>query len=99
MDEIMKNQCRTCGEWFLESDMINTDYRTYAQQGDLDEMVCEGCYDNSYGKCTECGAVRELIDLNGGVCDQEQIDHATGGDCAQNYNTYRELRHISNGQQ
>jgi formylmethanofuran dehydrogenase subunit E len=45
----MKEQCRTCGEWFDEDDMIQTDYRTYAQQGDLDEMVCEGCYDASYG--------------------------------------------------
>lgn len=70
-----KAQCRTCGAWGEASEMIDTDYRTYAQQDDPDESVCEGCYDG-YGTCTECGAVREMSDLKDGVCDIEQICHA-----------------------
>jgi len=77
----MKTQCRTCGEWFEEEEMFETDYRTYAQQGDPDEMVCEGCYDNNYGKCAECGAIREEADLikndkGEWVCNLEHVEHA-----------------------
>jgi len=76
----MKTQCRTCGEWFEEKEMLDTDYRTYAQQGEPDEMVCEGCYDNYYGRCSECRAIREETDLvkndkGEWVCNLEHIDH------------------------
>ena len=76
----MIEQCRTCGEWFEENEMLDTDYRTYAQQGEPDEMVCEGCYDNYYGRCRECRAIREMEDLvkndtGEWICNLEQIDH------------------------
>jgi len=70
----MKEQCRSCGEWFEEEEMFQTDYRTYFQQGDPDEMVCEGCYDSVYGKCKKCGEIREEVDLKNGVCDPDIFD-------------------------
>ena len=80
----MKEQCRTCGEWFKEEEMIDTDYRTYAQQGDLNEMVCEGCYDTAYGKCSKCGAIREGAHLVKN--DGEWVCNHTEGDWDCNYN-------------
>jgi hypothetical protein len=62
----MKEQCRSCGEWCEEEDMYETDYRTYNREEN--EMVCEGCFDNLYTKCSKCGAIREITDLEDGIC-------------------------------
>ncbi|MBU0959465.1 MAG: hypothetical protein KKB31_05970 [Nanoarchaeota archaeon] len=78
----MKEQCRTCGGWFDEDEMYDTDYNTYTSETDaklgLTEMVCEGCYNECYGKCSKCGEVRESGHLvrDGGsnwICNPELI--------------------------
>jgi formylmethanofuran dehydrogenase subunit E len=56
----MKQRCRTCGEWFLEKEMFETNYQTYS---DENEFICEGCYDNAYGKCAKCGEIIEAVSL------------------------------------
>ena len=66
----MKEQCRSCGEWYDENKMYETDYRN-------DEMVCEGCYDNYYAKCQKCGELREEIHLINGICDPDIFESCT----------------------
>ena len=71
-------QCRSCGGWFVEGEMFDTDYRTYVQKGDPDEMVCERCYDNYYAKCRKCGAIRlEVAHLKNGACDPDIFEDCT----------------------
>jgi len=78
-----KEQCRTCGKWFRVDEMIDTDYRTYCQKGDPDEMVCEACYNDAYGRCSQCGEAREEADLiktrDGWTCNLEHVEHGREG--------------------
>ena len=79
----MEEQCRTCGEWFPESEMFDTDYTTYNNAEDeklgLTEMVCAGCYDECYGRCSKCGEARVSADLvkdsdDRWICGPQLID-------------------------
>lgn len=74
----MKQQCRSCGDWFEECEMFETDYRTYSHEED--EMVCKACYDECYGRCSDCGAIREDADLMENdegrlMCNLETVAH------------------------
>ena len=50
--------------------MYETDY--------LNEMVCEGCYDNYYRKCQECGEIREEGHLVNDICDPNIFENCIG---------------------